>query len=308
MRAYVAVTDDGWYRFLRARPEISEVNFWQPTARGSFSAITTGEPFLFKTHRPDNMLVGGGFLSGWAPLRVSTAWELFGHGNGVGSLEEMRDRISRYRKQRIGPNDDPEIGCILLRDVAFAAETDIVPAPEDFARNIVRGKGYDLAEAAGSPIERALRALLVATDPSGQTGVVPGPAFGDPRPVTPRVGQQAFKALVTTAYHDRCAVTGAKIRPVLQAAHIRPVAAAGEHRVDNGLLLRSDVHIMFDQGYLSVSPAKYELQVSPRIRSMFNNGEEFYARAGSRIELPDHKRLRPAADALEWHMDHVFRR
>jgi hypothetical protein len=46
--------------------------------------------------------------------------------------------------------------------------------------------------------------------------------------------------VVLDAYHRRCAVTGTHIPPVLQAAHIRPVEHGGEHRLDNGLLLRSD--------------------------------------------------------------------
>jgi putative restriction endonuclease len=97
-----------------------------------------------------------------------------------------------------------------------------------------------------------------------------------------------------------------KISPVLQAAHIRPVQAGGEHRIDNGLLLRSDVHIMFDQGYLGVDPA-HRLLVSPRLRTDFGNGEQYYAKAGHVIELPDRHADRPNRDFLEWHLDEVFR-
>jgi putative restriction endonuclease len=50
---------------------------------------------------------------------------------------------------------------------------------------------------------------------------------------------------------------------VLQAAHIRRVREGGTHGVDNGLLLRSDVHTLFDRGYLTVTPA-YQLRVSRR--------------------------------------------
>lgn len=46
---------------------------------------------------------------------------------------------------------------------------------------------------------------------------------------------------------------GEKIPPVLQAAHIRPVTEGGRHRVDNGLLLRSDVHTLFDKGSLTTT-------------------------------------------------------
>src|SRR6202043_4138350 len=65
----------------------------------------------------------------------------------------------------------------------------------------------------------------------------PGPVFGDPRLAPYRLGQQSFQAVVLEAYHGHCAITQTKIRPVLQAAHIRPVTEGGEHRLDNGLLL-----------------------------------------------------------------------
>ncbi|WP_233559175.1 HNH endonuclease [Micromonospora radicis] len=76
----------------------------------------------------------------------------------------------------------------------------------------------------------------------------PGPVYGDPRLVPQRLGQQSFKAVVLGAYGRRCAITGNKVQPVLQAGHIRPLPSGGEHRLDNGLLLKSDVHILFDCG------------------------------------------------------------
>jgi putative restriction endonuclease len=72
------------------------------------------------------------------------------------------------------------------------------------------------------------------------------------------------------------ALSAGLIPPVLQAAHIRPVTAGGEHRLDNGLLLRSDIHTLFDRGYLGVDP-KFRLRISPRLRADFSNGDQFYA-------------------------------
>jgi putative restriction endonuclease len=93
---------------------------------------------------------------------------------------------------------------------------------------------------------------------------------------------------------------------VLQAAHIRPVSDGGENRLDNGMLLRSDVHTMFDRGYLAVDPS-HRLLVSPRLRDEFGNGEQFYAKAGQVIALPDRKADRPQPDFLQWHLDTVFK-
>ncbi len=63
MRAFVAVTDKDWYQFLAGRPNLDEVNFWQPSAATGFAALEPGEPFLFKLHSPGNYIVGGGFFA-----------------------------------------------------------------------------------------------------------------------------------------------------------------------------------------------------------------------------------------------------
>src|SRR5690242_17390829 len=159
----------------------------------------------------------------------------------------------------------------------------------------MQGKGYRLrpepaAAYLGDLIQRVLghTVEIDLAEPWNR----PGPVFGDPRLAPQRLGQQAFKARVLVAYERRCAITGSKIRPVLQAAHIRPVTEGGEHRLDNGLLLRSDVHTMFDRGYLAIDD-NYRLLVSPRLRGEFGNGEQFYAKAGKVIELPDRKIDRP---------------
>ena len=296
----MGVTDSSWYQFLRARPDLTEVNFWRPSGQG-FGALTSGEPFLFKTHRPNDRLVGGGFLSGSTKLRLSEAWDFFGEANGVPSLEAMRAVIGRYRARALEPHEDPDIGCILLRDAFFVDNGGSAAPPPDFASNIVSGKSYILTP--GSYLEQVLESLLLL---SQTPTLVPGPVFGDPRLVAPRLGQQAFKAVVLTAYQRRCAITGAKIQPTLQAAHIRPVACDGQNRVDNGLLLRSDIHTLFDRGYIGVDP-KRRLRVSPRLRSDFGNGEEFYSKEGESLAvMPARVADRPSAEFLEWQMDSVF--
>lgn len=301
MRALVGVTDNEWASFLRDRPHLTEANFWLPSGAGSFKALTTGEPFLFKTHHPHNRLVGGGFLSDYAALKVSEAWDFFREGNGVASADDLLGKIHGYRRDYSDP--DPVIGCVLLRDIFFAPEGETIAGPPDFAKSIVRWKGYNLADSEDSYLERALHNLITASRTASR---IDGPMLGDPRLMQPRLGQAAFKGMVLVAYHRRCAITGGRITPVLEAAHIRPVAANGEHRLDNGLLLRSDVHILFDRGYLGIDD-KHRIQVSPRLRSDFGNGREFYGRQGESIDLPERIADRPAKDAVTWHMDTVFK-
>ena len=316
MRAVVGVTDNAWATHLRERPHLSEANFWLPSPNGAFKALQLGEPFLFKTHHPDNRLVGGGFFSGYGRLSIREAWEYIGEGNGVSSAAQLADRIGRYRK--VEPSLDLVIGCVFLRDLFFTPPDMTMPAPSDFAPNIVRFKGYDLGPE--SAMEVHLAGLLERSEVrrvddvtgrvdmvDGESLLVAGPTRGIPRLVTPRLGQGAFKGMLLTAYHRQCAITGGHISPTLQAAHIRPVAKEGQHRLDNGLLLRSDVHILFDNGYLGIDE-HHKLHVSPRLWTDFGNGKEFYSKAGDQIALPERRQDRPARDAVQWHMDEVFKR
>lgn len=309
VKAYVGVTDGDWYRFLAARPELNEVNFWRPGGGQAFRALTPGEPFFFKTKYPHNRIVGGGFYSGYARLYLSEAWNLFGEANGVASIDQLRRKISGYRDDQNSPNYDPIIGCVFIRDVTFFPPDASAEPPPDFAPSLVQGKGYDLAAPSVEPYFEELLARLLGAPIEidlSQPWHRPGPVYGDPRLAPQRLGQRSFQAVVLQTYAGRCAITGAKIRPVLQAAHIRPLSAGGEHRIDNGLLLRSDVHTLFDRGYLGVDP-KHRLLVSPRLREEFGNGEQFYARAGERIAVPERPVERPNREFLEWHLEEVFK-
>lgn len=70
--------------------------------------------------------------------------------------------------------------------------------------------------------------------------------YGKDQIIKPRIGQGAFKVLITDAYQRRCAITGEKTLPVLEAAHIKPYSLDGPHEINNGLLLRRDFHTLFD--------------------------------------------------------------
>ncbi|WP_162470581.1 HNH endonuclease [Desulfosporosinus orientis] len=59
--------------------------------------------------------------------------------------------------------------------------------------------------------------------------------------------------MVTEAYYRRCAITGEKTLPVLEAAHIKPYSLEGSHETNNGLLLRKDLHTLFDRGYITIT-------------------------------------------------------
>lgn len=309
MQAYVGITDYEWYQLLASRPQLDEVNFWQPGGTRAFRALEPGELFLFKLHAPRNSVVGGGFFAHATRLPVSLAWEAFGESNGAGSLAEMRARIEQYRRAPAHPHEDYTIGCILLEQPFFLPENLWIPAPLGWHPNIVQGKTYDLNAEPGRSLWLQVEERIRVRDRSQEWPMQwrePGhPRYGEPSLVRPRLGQGSFRILVTDAYERRCAVTGERVLPVLQAAHIRPYAAGGEHRVDNGLLLRSDLHTLFDRGYVTVTP-ELRLEVSRRIREDFENGRHYYALHGERVREPVDQGQKPASEFLLWHNEQAF--
>lgn len=303
MKFWVGVTDNNWYKFL-AQLKPDEVNFWQPGGSQVFRAVDQFAPFLFKLHHPDNYIAGGGFFVRHSFLPLSFAWETFGQKNGTLDFETLRQKIIAKRKER---TDDPTIGCILLAQPFFFSREEWIPAPADFSKYIVQGKTYDMSEGIGAQLwsqvrERLDRAHVLLEE---QTAEEPA-RYGNPILINPRIGQDIFRVLVTEAYNRRCAISGEKTLPVLQAAHIKPYAELGPHKIENGLLLRADMHILFDKGYITVTP-DFRTEVSKRIEANFQNGKEYYKFHGKRLEvLPAQQNERPSTAFLRWHNEHRF--
>jgi putative restriction endonuclease len=131
--------------------------------------------------------------------------------------------------------------------------------------------------------------------------------YGSPQLFAPRLGQGGFRVVVMEGYQRRCAVTGEKTLPVLEAAHIRPYSDDGPHTISNGIFLRSDLHTLFDRGYITITN-DYHVAVSRRIRDEFSNGREYYALEGKVLQItPQSAADRPSKEFLEWHQNNCFR-
>ena len=312
MRLFVGVTDWDWWSLHASKSSVEEVNFWRPSPTASFQALAPGEIFLFKLHAPRNAIAGGGFFTKFLSLPVSLAWEAFGEGNGARSLAEVRQRIGHYRRAPIEATEDPNIGCILLEEPFFFPEPDWIPIPPGFSLNIVSGKGYDTSEQAGKSlwqqVGERLHAIRIGARDTGpaQAAAADAARYGAPSIVLPRLGQGSFRVLVTDAYARRCAVSGERTLPVLQAAHIKPYAAGGEHQLSNGILLRSDLHTLFDKGYLGIDPKAMRILVSSRIREQFENGREYYSLEGKTLRSPGDPAAVPAYENLAYHAEKIF--
>jgi putative restriction endonuclease len=299
----VAVTDFDWFELLRQQKGLDEVNFWAPSA-ARFRALQPGEMFLFKLHAPRNVIVGGGIFAHANVLPCSLAWEAFGVANGAKSAHEMRTRIAHYRKAPVQDRSDFEVGCRVLTQPFFFEERDWIPVPQSWSPNIVSFKTYNTGDPDGRVLWEAVNDRLARAQAAEATDA--NQRFGAPHLIRPRLGQGAFRILVTDIYQRRCAVTLERTLPALEAAHIRPYGDGGEHEARNGLLLRRDIHSLFDAGYVTVTP-EFRFEVSRRIREEFDNGKHYYELHGRTIAMPVDGALRPETGALAWHNEHCFR-
>jgi|CXWL01.1.fsa_nt_gi putative restriction endonuclease len=312
MKFYVGVTDNKWFEFLASRKP-DEVNFWRPGGVGSFKAIPPGSPFLFKLHSPDNFIAGGGFFVKHSNVPLSLAWEAFGEKNGAASLELLRALIDKFRSSK--PHEhDPVIGCTILANPFFLERQDWVPAPSNWAPGIVQGKGYETDESIGAGVWAEVQARLVRIESAKPPVRTDGASlqaeqisrYGAEFLTRARLGQGAFRVLVTDAYTRRCAITGERTLPVLEAAHIQPFAKSGPNVTANGLLLRSDLHKLFDSGYLSITP-DLSVEVSRKIKEEFDNGRDYYELHGRKlVVVPATENERPSTQYLEWHNSNIY--
>ncbi len=313
MNAYVAVTDKRWFDHLRAlsrREPVEEVNFWTPKPwGGQFRVLQRGQPLLFKLRSPHNAMVGGGFFEHYTSLPISLAWEAFGERNGAKNLEEVSERTAQLRSDSPRPWDDYMIGCILLTEPFFWAEEHWFRQPADWAPSTQRGARYDLKSSLGRALWRQVSDRLHAARVSErevETGMELSGGYTDLLPARHRVGQGIFRSVVTDVYERTCAVTRERALPALDAAHIKPFSVTPMNYVQNGMLLRSDVHRLFDAGYVTVTP-DYRVEVSEHMRTDFNDGENYLKLRGTKLWVPTRPENQPGRSYLEWHNENRFR-
>jgi putative restriction endonuclease len=302
---YVGVTDNDWFSFhLAHRPD--EVNFWRPGGEARFRALNEGEPFLFKLRSPENAIAGGGFFVSYTSLSLSMAWKIFEDKNGFSGFAPFRSKILAIKGNPDLPGSDPMVGCIVLAIPFFFPRALWIPPPADWSRSTQQGKIYDADSGIGKDLWRGVMDRL----PQIPSYLDLGPEIrkkGTLYVVEARQGQSAFRAKVLDAYSRRCAMTGERTEPALEASHIRPYNESGPNRVDNGLLLRADLHQIFDAGYITVT-SSYKIEVSKQIKEEFENGKDYYKLHGQTLlTLPDRLQDHPSAAYIAWHNQFVFR-
>ncbi|WGD29589.1 HNH endonuclease [Ancylobacter sp. WKF20] len=114
--------------------------------------------------------------------------------------------------------------------------------------------------------------------------------------VARRQGQATFRRQLLEAYDGACAISGTNVSDVLQAAHIQPYNGLSTNKVSNGLLLRADLHNLFDLKLISINPDSMKVVVSPRLRQT-----DYWSLDGCDLRLPTKLAWRPNSQALAAH-------
>lgn len=310
MRIFVTITDRKWFQMIadRKSKRQEDANFWRPGG-GTYPA-SPGELFLFhiKEHS-QAFIAGGGFFCRSEKLPIHIAWDVFQCANGVNSENEPVEVIRRKLAGNPSISNRTEIGCNILSEI-FIFPKELWFSPLDIPNSPY--KSYRVEENKGQKlwnmVTQAIRASheIMPNPGPASYSLFDVPAFGTPQLIMPRLGQAGFRAIVLDAYSRRCSVTGERTLPVLEAAHIQRYSDSGEHSLANGLLLRSDLHRLFDGGYLGINPKNMQLEVSRRIRSEFENGRDYYALQNRAIRLPQDENDQPNRDKLQFHWTHIF--
>jgi hypothetical protein len=112
-----------------------------------------------------------------------------------------------------------------------------------------------------------------------------------------RQGQPGFRRRLINAYDGRCAVTGSNLQVTLEAAHIQPHSKGGSMTTSNGLLLRADLHTLFDLGLMAIDTSAWRVLLHESIRAT-ETGRDLHGRS---LRLPLRDRDHPSVAALDEH-------
>lgn len=170
---------------------------------------------------------------------------------------------------------------------AFTYESHSGGSPTSF---VLRRKPASAGDAVSTEIERELDTQRIFNP-----GDISDARERTMASIVRRRGQPRFRKQLLKAYQGRCAVTGCALEPILEAAHIHPYLGDETNVVSNGLLLRTDVHTLFDLGLMWIEPHNLRVRLSEQLRH-----SEYDSLEGQTLWLPTNELDHPSRPALEF--------
>jgi len=222
----------------------------------------------------------------FAPSDFRTAYEDLREAH-LRALQSTERRSSHARTHQ------PKVVAFLRK---FLAQPDL-PDPVYGTRRgrdnrAVSANGDDVQASSEHQLLSMLREVEEAAEPFNPNDIADG-RLRVLASLVQRRGQSDFRRALLSAYGGRCAVSGCAVEEVLEAAHILPYLGPETNHVQNGLLLRADVHALFDLGRIWFDPDTLALQLHPSLA-----GTEYAQFKGRPLRLPSNKRAHPSRKAL----------
>lgn len=204
---------------------------------------------------------------------------------GKSSIKERTTKEPRFRCQVCRLEfDEPDTEVVQVmeyrsrHDAAWSSLEDVLsgehlralcesPKSQLSMRALDWGRFKDAVEDRGaeSAVERVLGRMLGVDPAEPDSEGWRSPQGHTKAVVRVRRGQGAFRKQLLSTYGSACAFTGTAPDRVLEAGHLYSYAKLGEHHLHGGLLLRRDVHRLFDDGWLAVDPGTLKVNVSQEL-------------------------------------------
>lgn len=291
MSPVYAETTRAWFDEL-SRLRLNRVAFWQPTPAQP-GQIGLGERWYFKELGAPQIL-GYGEFAGWERLSITDLFERYDAACGYRTVDEL---LSALRIVNPSAGAQTEIGNIILEN--------FTPFGEPISLQTLGLQDLSVRFAYLSDADP------IASYIGGQRPNAPVTEFSlrnedqarraaASRKV--RIGQDDFRERLILRYGPICAFTGLQLVQTLQAAHIQPYVDEKSNHIRNGLLLRADMHRLFDLGLMTLT-IDLRIRVSNRIINLDADVRDLH---GTQAKLDATGGILPSTAAIEFHAREIF--
>ncbi len=286
----ITPTDNKWVTVLKDHQLNSFVNFWTPTL-WNIKNPRKGDRWYFLLKSPIRKIGGYGEIVEYKNMTPIKAWKEYGIRNGCETLDELKTKIDlyfkrnskKYKGQKIDVNKH-KIGCLILKNCEFWDEPYYIKT-ENFgiiiAKQVEKHKVFNQIDPFNFEHNNAGFEPLNKSREENKASV------------NQRRGQGKFKGDILKAYNNKCCVSGETCQELLDAAHLQEYLNEDSNHIQNGILLRVDLHRLYDNGLLYIDN-NYKIRISPKITS------RIYRKYHNKpILLPEDENDHPSIAALE---------
>lgn len=297
-----------WYQVIKSNfisNGSSITNCWYTSEQNSHSSdvdlnLAPGAMTLFLVEKDGTQfIVGGGFFLNHVQMDIRSCWYQYGVGSGYITFESFMKRAVECKADL-----NQTLSCYLSIGSFIFIKKDLLDVPAGFQFDF-NGKNHieiDVNDPIGMYLQnvvsqRRLSLVDSATDFGSWPGIYRKATIHKSAEKTAQ-----FKTQLLSIYNYSCAVTGCSTIPALSLAHIKNMYDDRYLGVDNGLILRSDLHHLFSKGVITFFyEGDDEIVVKLSHRMKMDLDPEYSKLEGRCLRLPKNKEFWPNKEYLKWH-------